>query len=99
MKKRRTYKRQALTLLFIVIGILIVLNIFSSAFFTRLDLTVGIGMSFTEPFESEVNQINKHFPNRSPQEVKQAIAQVKESFHGSRGRNRFQLIAELLNQQ
>jgi len=39
VNKKRTYKRNALTQLFFVIGIIIVLNILASTFFTRLDLT------------------------------------------------------------
>jgi hypothetical protein len=66
--------------------------------FTWPDLSVGMGMSFTEPSENEVNRINKHFPNRSAREVKQAIEQAKASFHGTRTCNRLQIIARILNQ-
>jgi hypothetical protein len=51
---------------------------------------------YNEPSEVEVAQINKHFPNRSPQEVKQAIETAKASFHGSRGMSRAQILSELL---
>ncbi len=39
MPVKRTYKRTALTQIFIVMGILIVLNVLSSVFFVRYDLT------------------------------------------------------------
>jgi hypothetical protein len=55
-------------------------------------------MSFTESSESEVTQLNKHFPNQSVQEVQQAIAQAKELFHGSRGSNRFEIVSQILKQ-
>lgn len=45
---KRTYKRQALTQLFIVIGIVIVLNMLSSAAFMRIDLTADKRFTLTD---------------------------------------------------
>jgi len=39
LQTKRTYKRQALTQLLIVVGILVALNVLASAFFSRVDLT------------------------------------------------------------
>jgi len=54
-------------------------------------------MSFNEISEAEVANINKHFPNRSPEEVKQAIENAKELFHGSRGGNRAEILTQMLS--
>ena len=56
-----------------------------------------MGMFNAEPSESEVTQINKYFPNRSAKEVRQAIALAMESFHGSRGNTRNQILSQLLS--
>ena len=66
--------------------------------FTGGEAGVGIRMSFTESSESEVSQVNKHFPNRSAAEIRQAIARAKESFLGSRGGNRLEIVAQILSQ-
>jgi len=54
-------------------------------------------MSINETSELEIAQINKHFPNRSPEEVKQAIEKAKASFHGSRGGSRVQILTQMLS--
>jgi hypothetical protein len=57
-----------------------------------------VSMSFNETSDAEVAQINKYFPNRTPDEVKRAIEIAKASFHGSRGGNRADILSQLLNQ-
>jgi hypothetical protein len=54
-------------------------------------------MAFNETSELEIAQINKHFPNRSPEEVKQAIEKAKASFHGSRAGSRAEILAQMLS--
>jgi hypothetical protein len=58
---------------------------------------VFISMSFNETSEAEIARINKHFPNRSPEEVKQAIETAKANFHGSRGGSRVEILAQMLS--
>ncbi len=48
MNKKRTYRQQALTRLVIVIGILIALNVLSSSYFTRVDLTADRRYTLTD---------------------------------------------------
>ena len=48
MSNKRTYKRQALAQLSIVIGIVIALNVLSSAVFTRVDLTADKRFTLTD---------------------------------------------------
>lgn len=48
MNKKRTYRQQALTRLVIVIGILIALNVLSSSYFTRIDLTADRRYTLTD---------------------------------------------------
>ena len=65
--------------------------------FTGWRSGLSICMSFNETSEAEVAQINKYFPNRSPEEVRRAIEDAKASFHGSRGGKRAEILSQLLS--
>lgn len=58
MSSRRIYKRQALTRLSIVTGIVIALNVLSSTFFTRLDLTADKRFTLTDSTRQLLREID-----------------------------------------
>ena len=58
MPTKRTYKRQALTQLFIVIGIVVVMNVLSSAFFTRVDLTEDKRFTLTDSTKNLLHSLS-----------------------------------------
>lgn len=58
MSSRRIYKRQALTQLSIVTGIVIALNVLSSTFFTRLDLTADKRFTLTDSTRQLLREID-----------------------------------------
>jgi hypothetical protein len=60
------------------------------------DTPYGVCMSFNETSDAEITELNKHFPNRSPEEVKQAIENAKSSFHGSRRGTRAEILSQML---
>lgn len=58
MNSRKKYKRQALTQLSMVIGIVIALNVLSSALFTRLDLTSDKRFTLTDSTRALLRKID-----------------------------------------
>lgn len=58
MNSRRTYKRQAMIQLSVLIAIVIALNVLSSAYFTRLDLTADKRFTLTDSTRQLLRQLD-----------------------------------------
>src|SRR5438874_91497 len=58
MKVQRKFKRQAITQFTIVVAIIVALNVLSSAFFTRLDLTADKRFTLTDSSKKLLRDLN-----------------------------------------